>query len=253
MSHDHSHEHGEPHGEHGPDGHHISPQRTLISVLVVLLGLTFLTVYVAKFVPASEAAHIVMALIIASTKAALVCLYFMHLLYDRVFYSAVFISCLFVFSLFIIFTVLDIGGRAQLDPIRAQLIRAVPTDMVAKARYDANELAGRELFMANCSVCHAADGSGVENLGKMLQGNEFIKTRSVDELVVFLQVGRPADHPMNERGVTMPARAGNPNLTDDQLRQIASWIKVLPYRQVGHGAPGAPGAAGGDHASDDGH
>jgi cytochrome c oxidase subunit 4 len=250
MSHDHSQDHAHSHGEHGPDGHHISSQRTLITVLIVLLGLTALTVYAAKEIPVSQTAHIIIALIIASTKGAIVCLYFMHLLYDRIFYSAVFISCLFVFSLFIIFTVLDIGGRAQLDPVRAQLVRAVPTDMVAKARYDANELAGRELFMANCSVCHAADGSGVENLGKMLQGNEFIKTRSVDELVVFLQVGRPADHPMNERGVTMPARAGNPNLTDDQLRQIASWIKVMPNRQVGHGAPGAHG---GDHASDDGH
>jgi cytochrome c oxidase subunit 4 len=250
MSHDHSQDHAHSHGEHGPDGHHISSQRTLITVLIVLLGLTALTVYAAKEIPVSQTAHIIIALIIASTKGAIVCLYFMHLLYDRIFYSAVFISCLFVFSLFIIFTVLDIGGRAQLDPVRAQLVRAVPTDMVAKARYDANELAGRELFMANCSVCHAADGSGVENLGKMLQGNEFIKTRSVDELVVFLQVGRPADHPMNERGVTMPARAGNPNLTDDQLRQIASWIKVMPNRQVGHGASGAHG---GDHASDDGH
>lgn len=254
MSHDHSSTHDQAHGEHGPDGHHISSQRTLLTVLAVLLALTVLTVYVAKFVPASETAHLVMALIIACTKGGLVCLYFMHLLYDRILYSIVLIACLFVFSLFMLFTLLDLGGRASLDPIRAQLITAVPADMVGKARYDETELAGRDLFLANCSVCHGRDGAGVDNLGKMLQGNEFIKTRSPEELVQFLQVGRPADHPLNERGVTMPARAGNPNLTDDQLLQIARFLKVMPNRQVHHGA-GSHGHqdAGSHHAEETTH
>lgn len=256
MSNAHTADHGHDHSghEHGADGHHISSQRTLITVLVVLLALTALTVYVAKFVPASEAAHIVMALIIASTKGALVCLYFMHLLYDRIFYSAVFISCLFVFSLFVIFTMLDLGGRAWLDPNRDVLLRPVPADMVALARFDENELAGRELFVANCSVCHGPDGGGVTNLGKTLQGNEFIETRTVPELVSFLQVGRPADHPLNETGVTMPAKAGNPNLTDDQLAQIAAYLKRMPDRHISHEPPGFGGKSkghGGDsHAAE---
>jgi cytochrome c oxidase subunit 4 len=241
MSHAHTDDHSNSHGEHGADGHHISSVRTLATVLIVLLALTVLTVYVAKFVPASEAAHIVMALIIASTKGAIVCLYFMHLMYDRVFYSAILVSCLFVFSLFLLFTILDIGGRAQIDPVRAQLITAVPADMVGKARYTADELVGRELFMANCSVCHGVDGAGVQGLGKMLQNNQFIKERTVPELAEFLAVGRPAHHPLNETGVTMPARAGNPNLTDQQLVQIASFLKVMPNRQIYHGAPGFGG------------
>jgi mono/diheme cytochrome c family protein len=196
-----------------------------------------------------------MALIIASTKGAIVCLYFMHLMYDRVFYSAILVSCLFVFSLFLLFTMLDIGGRAQIDPVRAVLIKSVPGDMVGKARFDADELAGRELFMANCSVCHGVEGAGVEGLGKMLQNNDFIKTRTVEELAAFLTVGRPAHHPLNETGVTMPARAGNPNLTDAQLVQIASFLKVIPNRQIYHGAPGFGGKGHGDesHAGDKSH
>lgn len=255
MSHQHHHtaaenEHGHTHGEHGPDGHHISSQRTLLTVLGVLLALTVITVYVAKFVPASETAHVVMALIIASTKGSLVCLYFMHLLYDRVFYSAVFVSCLFVFSLFITFTVLDLGGRADLDPVRAQLIRQVPGDMVGRSRFDETELAGRELFMSNCSVCHGMDGAGVMNLGKTLQGNAFIKQRSPEELVEFLKVGRPASHPLNETGVTMPARAGNPNLTDENLFAIARFLKVMPDRRLAHGVGQQP--HGGDEHHADG-
>ncbi len=253
MSHAHTDDHSHSHGEHAADGHHISSIRTLGTVLVILLAMTVLTVYVAKFVPASEAAHIVMALIIASTKGAIVCLYFMHLLYDRVLYSAILVSCLFVFSLFMLFTMLDLGGRAQLDPIRAQLITAVPADMVGRARFTEDELAGRELFMANCSVCHGPDGAGVEGLGKMLQDNTFIKQRTVPELTEFLIVGRPAHHPLNETGVTMPARAGNPTLTDAQITQIASYIKVMPNRQIHHGATGFGGGHDKGHGDDKSH
>lgn len=234
MSHDHTHEHHHD-DHHAPDGHHVSSQRMLLTVLGILLALTVITVIVAKYIPASDTAHMVMALIIACTKGSLVCMYFMHLYYDKLLYTALFVSCLFVMSLFFIFTMMDIGGRGQMDPIRAQLITPIPNNRVELARFDERERLGREIFLANCSVCHGQDGQGVTGLGEPLAGDEFVRTTSIEDLREFLIVGRPASHPLNITGVTMPARGGNPSITDEQLEQVAAYLKVMPVRSGGHG------------------
>ena len=48
-------------------------------------------------------------------------------------------------------------------------------------------------------------------------GNEFIGGMTDDQLVAFLKEGRRADHPLNEKGVDMPPKGGNPGLSDDDL------------------------------------
>ena len=87
--------------------------------------------------------------------------------------------------------------------------------------------AGKGLFAANCGLCHGQSGEGKPALGKGLKNNEFVQGLSDDELVEFLQVGRRADHPLNERGVDMPPRGGNPGLTDDDLRKIVAYVRSL--------------------------
>jgi len=47
---------------------------------------------------------------------------------------------------------------------------------------------GRELYAGNCAACHGDDGSG--GLGKNLRGDKFIRSKSDQELVAFLSVGR---------------------------------------------------------------
>ena len=86
---------------------------------------------------------------------------------------------------------------------------------------------GQRLFMANCGLCHGQDAAGKPKLGKGLRDNEFVDNLSDDELVVLLQEGRRANHPLNERGVDMPPRGGNPGLTDDDLRQIVAYLRSL--------------------------
>jgi len=86
---------------------------------------------------------------------------------------------------------------------------------------------GQRLFMANCGLCHGQNAEGKPKLGKGLRDNEFVDTLSDDELVVLLQEGRRANHPLNERGVDMPPRGGNPGLTDDDLRQIVAYLRSL--------------------------
>ncbi len=64
-------------------------------------------------------------------------------------------------------------------------------------------------------------------LGKDLRGNEFVNGLSDEELVGFLRDGRPADHPLNDRGMDMPPRGGNPTLSDEDLGQIAAFLRDL--------------------------
>ena len=64
-----------------------------------LIVLTGLTVAVAQFDLGNM--NLYLALAIATLKASLVVLFFMHLLWDRPFHSMLFIGCLLFVSLFI--------------------------------------------------------------------------------------------------------------------------------------------------------
>lgn len=89
---------------HSP-GIHDVPLSVLVRTLVLLLLLTVLTV------AASEvdfgAASIWIALIIATTKATLVALYFMHLRYDKPFNAVALICAVLFFILFCSLSLLD--------------------------------------------------------------------------------------------------------------------------------------------------
>ncbi len=81
--------------------------RTLI-VLLILTGITFGASYI-QF--GSSAANVVVALTIATIKATLVALFFMHLLHDKP-VNAVIAGAGFVFlGLFLMFTLLDFDTR----------------------------------------------------------------------------------------------------------------------------------------------
>jgi cytochrome c oxidase subunit IV len=82
--------------EHGPS------LGLLAGILVALLGLTFITVAVTWYAWTDFGSlNIWIALLIATTKAALVVLYFMHLRYDKPFNGVVLIAALFFVALFI--------------------------------------------------------------------------------------------------------------------------------------------------------
>jgi len=86
---------------------------------------------------------------------------------------------------------------------------------------------GGQLFDTNCALCHGRVGEGKPMLGKDLRDNEFAKMMSDGEFVDFLKVGRPADHPLNDRGMDMPPRGGNPALTDKDLALIVAFLRTL--------------------------
>ena len=85
---------------------------------------------------------------------------------------------------------------------------------------------GEQLYQGTCQACHGPDLMGIEGLGKPLAASEFIQSQTDDELVAFLVVGRPADHPDNTTGVAMLPRGGNPSLSDDDLYDIVAFLRT---------------------------
>jgi disulfide bond formation protein DsbB len=87
--------------------------------------------------------------------------------------------------------------------------------------------AGERIFHSLCMACHGFDAKGIVGLGKTLVGSEFANSLTDDELVQFIIVGREVRDPLNTTGVAMPARGGNPGLTDDQLGDVVAYIRSL--------------------------
>lgn len=84
---------------------HVVPPQVLLMVFATLLLLTLATVAATWFDFGSAA--LVIALGIATVKAALVALYFMHLRYDNPFFAVVFLTALLFLALFLSLTLLD--------------------------------------------------------------------------------------------------------------------------------------------------
>ncbi len=102
------------HATHAAHGH-VVPAPVLLAVWGALMALTVLTV-AATWVDLG-AMNLVLALAIATVKAALVVLYFMHMRYDRPFHAVVFVGSLAFVALFVIFALLDTSAyRPEMIP-----------------------------------------------------------------------------------------------------------------------------------------
>ncbi|MBN1910309.1 MAG: cytochrome C oxidase subunit IV family protein [Pirellulales bacterium] len=93
-------------GAHATGGvAHVADPRVLLAVFAALIGLTALTVGVSYF--DFGGLNIFVALGVATVKAGLVALYFMHLRYDNLFNSVVFLTGVAFLGLFLGITLLD--------------------------------------------------------------------------------------------------------------------------------------------------
>jgi caa(3)-type oxidase subunit IV len=105
----HAHNDGHGHGELQMGHHHVSSSAMFFNVLVVLLILTVVTVGVSRidFGPA----NMLIAMLIASVKASLVILFFMHVKWDTAINKIVFLSSFLFLSLLFVFTLADQATR----------------------------------------------------------------------------------------------------------------------------------------------
>lgn len=104
--------------------------RTLLTLLV-LTGLTVAASYIHF---GSSAANVVVALTIATIKATLVALFFMHLLHDKPVNGLIAGSGFLFLGLFLMFTLIDFDSRSDLQPSNLKpLLTATPVPGAAPA------------------------------------------------------------------------------------------------------------------------
>lgn len=101
----------ESHGSH----HHIVPVAYYVKTFVALLFLTVITVAASRV--DFGAFNIVIAMLIAIVKAALVCLFFMGLRWDKGVNAVFFLGSFVFLGIFIGFTVSDIHFRPSTDSV----------------------------------------------------------------------------------------------------------------------------------------
>lgn len=102
-----AHAHGHGNGkDHVP---HILPISTYLATLFALLVLTAITVGVSYL--NFGAANVWIALLVATIKASVVALIFMHLFYDHKFNSIILVMGLLFLGVFIVFTMFDTEAR----------------------------------------------------------------------------------------------------------------------------------------------
>ncbi|HYQ15648.1 MAG TPA: cytochrome C oxidase subunit IV family protein, partial [Polyangiaceae bacterium] len=118
-----AHGHGHDDHAHG-DGHdhglaHTMPIPLLFGVLVALLVLTIATVAVTS-IDLGAQGNLMVAMAIATVKAALVCTFFMHLLWDKKFNLVLFLTSVLFLILFLSMTTADRGeNQHAIDEYRA--------------------------------------------------------------------------------------------------------------------------------------
>jgi cytochrome c oxidase subunit 4 len=155
MAHHHHHPADAAHAHHGV-GHIVSP-KILIATAMALLVLTALTVLSVR-IDFSEfdlpELNIFIALAIAVVKASLVCLFFMHLRWDRPFNAFVLVGSLGLVALFIAFAITD-TTEYQMEVIKGD----TPTVQaaVAERANDTPEEAGVAHRRTTNSSSHAGE------------------------------------------------------------------------------------------------
>lgn len=86
---------------------------------------------------------------------------------------------------------------------------------------------GKKIFLGTCGACHAPDGTGVNGQGQNLRESTFLKDKTVEQALAFVKAGRQPFDPDSKLHLAMPARGGNPSLTDASLLDAIAYVREL--------------------------
>lgn len=87
--------------------------------------------------------------------------------------------------------------------------------------------AGQKLFALTCVTCHGPTGDGLNNLAPSLRTSDFLQSADMAAITRVVKLGRAVNDPANKSGKVMPAKGGNPFLTDQQLADLVAFVKSI--------------------------
>ena len=99
---------------------HATSARTYAKVLATLVAFTIVTVLAAGVEFGSPSVNAVIALVVASVKASLVALFFMHLRHEKPMNAVIFVCGLVCLGIFLMFCFLDTDSRDVVRPANAR-------------------------------------------------------------------------------------------------------------------------------------
>ena len=140
---------------------HIVPEKTALKVGFLLFVLTIITVAVSRI--DLGALNMIVAVAVASIKAGLVAFIFMGLAYDRKENAAIFLTSFVFLGIFIVLTSSDLLFRGNVYTNGRPLFAQTSQESKFKKpwiRTDELVARGKEVFAANCTACHGAEGLG---------------------------------------------------------------------------------------------
>lgn len=85
--------------------------------------------------------------------------------------------------------------------------------------------AGKRVYLGTCAACHAPDGSGVKGQGQNLRDSVFLNDKTDEKALVFVKTGRQPFDPESKLHLSMPARGGNPALSDASLLDAIAYVR----------------------------
>jgi caa(3)-type oxidase subunit IV len=144
--------------------HHILSNAMAFKIWGILIALTLVTVAVAQI--DLGFANFAVAMIVASIKASLVCLFFLGLKYDHKENTVIFCTAFIFMAIFMILTFGDLLTRGDVY-VKGPIIPEGAVSQVTKSQFKKPWVAtpellahGKEQFMNQCVVCHGAEGKG---------------------------------------------------------------------------------------------
>ena len=103
--------------KHGEETHTHDHTKWYIATIIALFFLTGITVFAASINFGSNTTNLFIAMAIATVKASLVVMFFMHLRWEKGMNAVVFLSSIFFVGIFMTFTFFDINTRANIEPV----------------------------------------------------------------------------------------------------------------------------------------